>query len=156
MNRVPAMLYASIVASMWELIGSAVRAPLWAVLRRIRRRRAFARRGVRAAVNRGQRINAVGTADRPIVFTSRDNVLGLATDDSQGQWGGVVLLGRAPITDCLAAGAAPGTIACERQTEGAVDPAMFGGATANDNSGSLRYVQIEFGRFALVNSDAVP
>jgi hypothetical protein len=101
------------------------------------------------AVNRHNRISAVGEANRPIVFTSRDNVLGLAGDDSQGQWGGIVMLGRAPITDCAAAGATPGTEQCERQTEGAVDPALFGGATANDNSGSLRYVQIRYSGYVL-------
>jgi hypothetical protein len=101
-------------------------------------------------VNRGNRISAVGTATSPIVFTSRDNVLGLANDNSQGQWGGVVLLGRAPITDCTVAPAAtPGTVACERQTEGAVDPAYFGGATANDNSGSIDYVQIHYSGYVL-------
>jgi hypothetical protein len=101
-------------------------------------------------VNRGNRISAVGTATSPIVFTSRDNVLGLANDTSQGQWGGVVLLGRAPITDCTVAPAAtPGTAACERQTEGAVDPAYFGGATANDNSGTLDYVQIRYSGYVL-------
>jgi hypothetical protein len=84
------------------------------------------------------------------VFTSRDNILGLANDSSQGQWGGVVLLGRAPITDCTVAPAAtPGTVACERQTEGAVDPAYFGGATANDNSGTLDYVQIRYSGYVL-------
>lgn len=102
------------------------------------------------AVNRGNRISAVGTADRPIVFTSRDNVLGLSTDDSQGQWGGVVLLGRAPVTDCTVAPAAtPGTVACERQTEGAVDPAYYGGATPDDNSGSIKYVQIRYSGYVL-------
>ncbi|MCP5328138.1 MAG: hypothetical protein R3E75_04465 [Steroidobacteraceae bacterium] len=102
------------------------------------------------AVNRGNRINAVGSATQPIVFTSRDNVLGLATDDSQGQWGGIVLLGRAPITDCTVAPAAtPGSVNCERQTEGAVDPAYFGGATPNDNSGTLRYVQIRYSGYVL-------
>lgn len=102
------------------------------------------------AVNRGNRINAVGTATRPILFTSRDNILGLATDDSQGQWGGVVLLGRAPITDCTVAPAAtPGTAACERQTEGAVDPAYYGGATPDDNSGTLKYVQIRYSGYVL-------
>jgi hypothetical protein len=100
-------------------------------------------------VNRGNRINAVGTAALPIIFTSRDNVLGLNTDSSIGQWGGVVLNGRAPITDCAAPGAAPGTIACERQVEGAVDPALYGGATANDNSGRISYVQIRFSGFVL-------
>lgn len=111
----------------------------------------FAKTGVSwLAVNRGNRINAAGTAERPIVFTSRDNVLGLANDDSQSQWGGVVLLGRAPITDCtVSPGAAPGTVDCERQTEGAVDPAIYGGATPADNSGTLRYVQIRYSGFVL-------
>jgi hypothetical protein len=111
----------------------------------------FASTGVSwLAVNRGNRINAVGTATAPIVFTSRDNVLGLATNDSQGQWGGIVLLGRAPITDCTVAPAAtPGTVACERQTEGAVDPAYFGGATPADNSGTLKYVQIRYSGYVL-------
>ncbi|MDY6946528.1 MAG: hypothetical protein SXG53_12465 [Pseudomonadota bacterium] len=98
------------------------------------------------AVNRGNRIQAVGTAQRPIVFTSRDNVLGLATDDSQGQWGGVVLLGRAPITDCRTGTPGP---ACDRQTEGAAAPALFGGVTANDNSGTLKYVQIRYSGYVL-------
>src|SRR5688572_19875905 len=102
------------------------------------------------AVNRGNRINAVGTATSPIVFTSRDNVLGLSNDDSQGQWGGVVLLGRAPVTDCTVAPAAPpGSVNCERQTEGAVDPAYFGGATANDNSGTIDFVQIRYSGYVL-------
>src|SRR5690606_20310141 len=67
-------------------------------------------------VNRGNKINAAGTATRPIIFTSRDNVQGLNTDASQGQWGGVVLSGRAPITDCSEGSLAT---ACERGTEGA-------------------------------------
>jgi hypothetical protein len=102
------------------------------------------------AVSRGNRVQAVGTAERPIVFTSRDNVLGLSTDDSQGQWGGVVLLGRAPVTDCTVAPAAPpGSVTCERQTEGAVDPAFYGGATPDDNSGTLSYVQIRYSGYVL-------
>lgn len=100
-------------------------------------------------VNRGNRISAVGTATQPIIFTSRDNVLGLNNDNSSGQWGGVVLSGRAPITDRAASAATPGTTACERQTEGAVDPALYGGATVNDNSGRLSYVQIRFSGYVL-------
>lgn len=101
-------------------------------------------------VNRGNKINAVGTATQPIIFTSRDNVLGLNTDSSSGQWGGVVLSGRAPITDCtIAPSATPGTAQCERQTEGAVDPAIYGGATATDNSGRMSYVQIRYSGYVL-------
>ena len=51
-------------------------------------------------VNRGSRINAVGTAAAPVIFTARANLEGTATDSSQGLWGGVILLGRAPISDC--------------------------------------------------------
>ena len=101
------------------------------------------------AVNRGNRLNAVGTAALPIIFTSRDNVLGLNTDNSSGQWGGVVLMGRAQTTDCAASAATPGTVACERQTEGAVDPALYGGVTNTDNSGTLSYLQIRYSGYIL-------
>jgi hypothetical protein len=104
------------------------------------------------AVNRGNRINAVGTASQPIIFTSRENVLGTATDQSSGQWGGVVLLGRAKITDCsVAPNAAPGTTACERDTEGA-SGALYGGASDADNSGRMSYVQIRYSGFVLSGS----
>lgn len=111
----------------------------------------YARTGVSwMVVNRGNRIEAVGAPDRPIVFTSRENVIGATSDGSHQQWGGLVLLGRAPVTDCtVSPGAAPGTVDCERQTEGAADPAYFGGATPDDDSGTLRYVQIRYSGYAL-------
>lgn len=99
------------------------------------------------AVNRGNKVTATGSATRPIVFTSRDNVLGLNTDSSQGQWGGVVLMGRGRTTDCTTGTVAGGT--CERQTEGAPDPARFGGADDTYNAGRLSYVQIRFSGFIL-------
>jgi hypothetical protein len=100
-------------------------------------------------VNRGNTIRANGTAARPIVFTSRDNVLGLNNDSSSGQWGGLVLSGRAPVTDCIAPGATPGSVACERQVEGAAQPALFGGNDASDSSGTLNFVQIRYSGFVL-------
>lgn len=99
------------------------------------------------AVNRGNKINAVGTATKPIIFTSRDNVLGLNTETSQGQWGGVVLLGRAKVTDCTTGSTTANT--CERQTEGAADPALFGGNDNADNSGAMSYVQIRYSGYVL-------
>ncbi|KAK0339928.1 hypothetical protein LTR94_032598, partial [Friedmanniomyces endolithicus] len=36
------------------------------------------------AVNRGNKINAVGTASAPIIFTSRDNINGNSTENSMG------------------------------------------------------------------------
>lgn len=100
-------------------------------------------------VNRGNQIQAAGTADRPIIFTSRQNVEGTATDSSDGQWGGLILAGRAPITDCREPNATPGTVDCERQVEGEDQPALYGGATDNDSSGTLRYVQIRYSGFTL-------
>lgn len=114
------------------------------------------------AVNRGNKIHAVGTATQPIIFTSRDNVLGLNTDNSSGQWGGVVLMGRAQITDCTTPGAPPlangsspnaGTLACERQTEGAVDPAVYGGVNNADSSGTMDYVQIRYSGYVLSSNN---
>lgn len=112
----------------------------------------FARTGTSwLLVNRGNKLNAVGTAAQPIVFTSRDNVLGLATDTSHGQWGGVVLNGRAPVTDCAlgTAGSTDPASACQRYVEGDVDNAVFGGLTSNDSSGVLDYVQIRYSGYVL-------
>jgi len=99
------------------------------------------------AVNRGNRLTAAGTASQPIIFTSRDNVLGLNDDNSQGQWGGIVLLGRGRTTDCTVGSVAGGT--CERQTEGAPDPARFGGADDTYNAGRISFMQIRFSGFIL-------
>jgi len=99
------------------------------------------------AVNRGNKINAVGTVDQPIIFTSRDNVLGINTDNSIGQWGGVVLMGRGKVTDCTTGSVAAGT--CERQTEGSADPAFFGGNDTAYNAGTMQYVQIRYSGFVL-------
>lgn len=99
------------------------------------------------AVNRGNRISAVGNATQPIVFTSRDNVLGLNDDTSQGQWGGVVLMGRAVVTDCNVGSVASNT--CERDTEGSADLARYGGTNNADNSGRMSFVQIRYSGFVL-------
>lgn len=99
------------------------------------------------AVNRGNKLTATGTATQPIIFTSRDNVLGLNDNNSQGQWGGVVLLGRGRTTDCTVGTVGGGT--CERQTEGAPDPARFGGADDTYNAGRMSFVQIRFSGFIL-------
>lgn len=102
------------------------------------------------AVNRGNRIAAVGSATQPIVFTSRDNVLGLNDDTSQGQWGGVVLMGRAVTTDCNAGAVGAGAAnTCERDTEGSADPARYGGNDDSYNAGRMSYVQIRYSGFVL-------
>jgi hypothetical protein len=99
-------------------------------------------------VNRGSQIFAEGTATNPIIFTSRQNMEGTATDNSIGQWGGIVILGRAPTSDCIGTGAVGGTVDCQAAVEG-VSNGFFGGATPADNSGRLRYVQVRYPGFEI-------
>lgn len=94
-------------------------------------------------VNRGSRILAEGTETAPIIFTSQQNVAGTATDESQGQWGGVILAGRAPISNCNLAGVTGGSANCENVVEG-TGTALYGGNAPADNSGTFRYVQIRY------------
>jgi hypothetical protein len=98
-------------------------------------------------VNRGSRLNAIGTAAAPIIFTARANILGTTTDASQGLWGGIILLGRAPISDCNTA-VPGGSVNCQQVIEGTTS-ALYGGASANDNSGTLQYIQIRYSGFAI-------
>jgi hypothetical protein len=98
---------------------------------------------------RGNRLVAEGTEDRPIIFTSRDYVLGINGENSSSQWGGIVMLGRAPVVDCDADGATPGSVGCEFPLEGSAISQFGGGVTEDDNSGSLEFVQIRFSGFVL-------
>ncbi|MBI5516731.1 MAG: hypothetical protein HY909_23305 [Deltaproteobacteria bacterium] len=97
-------------------------------------------------VTRGARVEAAGTAEAPIVFTSARPV-GMR---SRGNWGGVVLLGGASINS-----ARPGMASGINQIEG-IDAAdnrgqYGGGATPDDdwNCGTLRYVRIEFAGYPI-------
>lgn len=101
-------------------------------------------------VNRGSRLLAQGNATTPIIFTARANLVtgaGAVTDSSQGLWGGVILLGRAPISDCNTA-VAGGSAGCQQIIEGTTN-ALYGGASPNDNSGVLQYVQIRYSGVAI-------
>jgi hypothetical protein len=79
-------------------------------------------------VERGGKIMAQGTASKPIVFTSAEPAGSRAT----GDWGGIIMLGKAPVN--LGAGA---------KIEGGIDR-EYGGSDAADNSGVLQYVRIEY------------
>lgn len=83
-------------------------------------------------VTRGAKIQAVGTATQPIVFTSSQP----AGSRNPGDWGGIIICGKAPINDP----------AGERLAEGGIDPVygLYGGTDVNDNSGTLKYVRIEY------------
>ncbi len=82
-------------------------------------------------VQRGSQIIANGTASSPIVFTSER----LPGEREAGDWGGLVLCGQAPNN-------LPND-ATNRQLEGGYG-AFHGGTDAADNSGSLKYVRLEY------------
>ena len=106
-------------------------------------------------VARGGKLMAEGTASMPIIFTSvgdeitsEDIAAGdfaspNLTSDANGLWGGVLILGKAPIS----ASNEVGDIT-EVQIEGipTSDPnGLYGGSVENDNSGVLKYVSIRHG-----------
>lgn len=99
-------------------------------------------------VNRGSQLNVQGTSTQPVIFTSRQSVQGTTGADSIGQWGGLVILGRAPINNCLGAGTTPGTATCEAQVEGT--NAFYGGNAPADNSGSIRYLRVMHSGFQVL------
>ena len=86
-------------------------------------------------VQRGGRLVALGERDRPVLFTASARPGRRAS----GTWGGIVLLGRAPITRS--------NEVREATLPGLSDPAYTYGSTdpdPDDDSGVLRYVRIEF------------
>lgn len=98
-------------------------------------------------VDQGGRLIADGTASQPIIFTSilDDIQVGETagsnlTVDDVGLWGGLIVLGRAPIS-------VSGDLETA-QIEGipANEPfGQYGGTIPNDNSGIIRYVSIRHG-----------
>lgn len=97
-------------------------------------------------VNRGSKMNAVGTASAPIIFTSAQNLNPASiSESSQGQWGGIILAGRAPISNCSSGSNDAGgtSTTCENVVEGTGN-ALYGGNVANDSSGTVQYVQIRY------------
>ncbi len=79
-------------------------------------------------IDRGGKIEANGTVNEPIVFTS---ALAPGTRD-RGDWGGLVILGNASVNQDNPA------------IEGISPAANFGGTNDADDSGTLRYVRVEF------------
>jgi hypothetical protein len=104
-------------------------------------------------IAQGAKINAEGTAAKPIIFTS------VLDDIEQGElagsnlteadfekWGGLIILGKAPVS------AADGDVIGQIEGIPATDAfGAYGGSDAADNSGVLKYVSIRHGG-ALIGS----
>ena len=90
-------------------------------------------------IDRGGKIFAEGTPEKPIIFTSK---FGPGERD-RGDWGGVIILGKAPVNQSNVA------------IEGISPPIEYGGNDPDDNSGVFRYVRIEFAGVALTPNNEV-
>jgi hypothetical protein len=90
-------------------------------------------------ITQGAKLMAEGTANSPIVFTSNQ----AAGSRAAGDWGGIIILGKATTNLTGGTGNIEGLAAT-------ADTQYGGGASPvnNDNSGSLKYVRIEFPGYA--------
>lgn len=79
-------------------------------------------------VDRGGKLIAKGTSDNPIIFTSNQ----APGDRDRGDWGGLVLLGRARVN------------LDSPSIEGIEGNVIYGGDDDNDSSGELEYIRVEF------------
>ena len=79
-------------------------------------------------VKQGAKINAIGTADNPIVMT--------AELEEAGAWGGIHICGRAHTN-------AEGGVGSSE-----IGNATYGGTDDSDNSGTLRYIRLEYTGYA--------
>jgi hypothetical protein len=82
------------------------------------------------AILQGAQINAAGTASNPIILTSN------ASSPGAGDWGGLVVCGRAPINST-----ADGSTDVATSEVGNLS---YGGNSPTDNSGTIQYLRIEY------------
>lgn len=97
-------------------------------------------------ITRGAKIMAEGTAQKPIIMTSSQPV----GQKTRKGWGGLLILGAAPINTNKLATPASDEATFEAFTA-AIPEGKYGGTNAADNSGTLKYVRIEFGGFEFVS-----
>lgn len=79
-------------------------------------------------IDRGAKINAKGTKEKPIIMTSNQ----APGDRDKGDWGGLVVLGKARVN------------LDEPAIEGITPAVTYGGTDDNDNSGVMEFLRVEF------------
>jgi len=98
-------------------------------------------------ITRGSKLNAIGTATDPIIFTSA------SPNPQSGDWGGIVLCGKAGYN--LSYNGVNGLYQVEGGIDNANGDGLAGSGDAvaptpvdNDNSGTLQYIRIEYAGYA--------
>ena len=96
-------------------------------------------------IAQGGKIMAEGTANSPIIFTSTaDNiqpgeiVSPNLSEDLNGLWGGLIVLGKAPISADAASAQIEGIPASDAN-------GLYGGSIDDDNSGVIKYISVRHG-----------
>lgn len=80
------------------------------------------------AISQGAKIIANGTASEPIILTSA------ASNPAAGDWGGLILLGKAPIN----------SVSGDATSTSEIGSLPYGGTDENDDSGSIQYLRVEY------------
>lgn len=88
-------------------------------------------------VARGGKIEAVGTATEPIIFTFEGDT-GNTNPSTRAQWGGLIVLGKATLNSSPGESAIEGIPTTELR-------GLYGGTVDNDDSGTIKYVSIRHG-----------
>jgi len=79
-------------------------------------------------IDRGAKIMAQGTKEKPIIMTSNQ----APGDRDKGDWGGLVVLGKAKVN------------LADPAIEGITPAVIYGGTDDKDNSGVMEYLRVEF------------
>ena len=90
-------------------------------------------------ITKGSKINAQGSVNNPIIFTSNQDI----GDRDYGDWGGVIILGKAKVNPTGGVGTIEGGI------NNTNNDGEYGGTDDNDNSGVFSYVRVEFPGIAI-------
>ena len=98
----------------------------------------------------GAKIIAVGTAAKPIVFTSNQP----KGSRNYGDWGGVIIAGKAPVNSVVN-GTLPTLEGGPTTKYGSAPTTPADQAAVTDNSGTMQYVRIEFGGVAFSPNNEV-
>lgn len=84
-------------------------------------------------IDKGATISAEGTREQPIIFTS----IAPVGRKRRGDWGGLIFNGNAPINVPVG------------EADGEGGTGKYGGNNATESSGSMRFVRVEYGGFAI-------
>ena len=106
------------------------------------------------AITRGAQINALGTADAPIVFTSNQDT-GVYRQNANNEWGNLTVMGSGYISEDETVSNTSTPSATNYADMEGLTPAVvglndYGGGNDNENSGTIAYCTFSYGGIASI------